>query len=418
MLEKLIEDTKVGDFVLDLHPSANNLFSTEGSIEKACLSRHQKFKDYIDSKINEDPQNNVELYKNGALHTLKGIELVLGGSLYLTAEAASRLSESIVRGTGRLANFGYQKAADQWTKVENFGQKVAFHYKNLKKKVPRSVKNLFHKVKDYLVVGASITAIGLSYSGIKSCGSEDIETDGSSRIEQETNQEQERRDPELYVPDERERTRPRQELDNERTRVPQPRPEPTPEPQCQTPDLSNNTYQTIANAAKKRANNQRTEYGYDGAPTSPLEGLTSNTNPGETKISWLKNRNKCNQFVGDALVEAGYKVPTYEMNNGSLHYKEIEQFPHERRFFDKVTNFCDIRPGQVMVIDYPDSGENGGHGEIIHSVDYDKKIVWSFGAHRDGAYKKKYELFQDANFSEFNECWEFGIKDVYVLKPR
>ena len=150
-----------------------------------------------------------------------------------------------------------------------------------------------------------------------------------------------------------------------------------------------------------------------------MEGLTSNTNPGTTKIRWLKHRNKCNQFVGDALVQAGYKAPTHEMpDNGGLHYKTIEQFPHEPEYFERVTDFCDIKPGQVLVIDHPRVGESTAHGEIIADVNYQTGIIESFGAHADGAYKKTFDIFKDANFDDILECWQLGTDNIYVLKPK
>jgi hypothetical protein len=169
MLERLIEDTKVGDFVLELHPSANSIFAENGAIEKSLEKSVNLTYDILYGNRNTSNMSGKEKAAR-----LAGISAVAGtmGTIYLTAETISRLSESAVRGTGRLANFGYQKAADQWVNVENFGQKVGFHYKNLKRKIPKSVKNLFHKVKDYLVVGLSVAAIGLSYSGLKSCGEE------------------------------------------------------------------------------------------------------------------------------------------------------------------------------------------------------------------------------------------------------
>jgi hypothetical protein len=408
MLERLVESTKTGDVGLGLNDSSNSVFAKNSAVERSL----EKSVNFVYDSIYGN-RDTSEMSGKEKVARLAGASALIAamGTSYILAESVCRLSELAVRGTGKLANLGYEKAANQWTNVENFGQKVSNNYKNLRRKIPKSVKNLFHKVKDYLVVGLSVAAIGLSYGGIKSCSEE---PEPAPIIEPAP----------VPAPDPRPTPTPEQDDNGGRIYVPQPRPDPRPapeiitEPQCQTPDSSNNIYQIVADAAETRAVSQRTNYAYDNAPTSPLEGLTSNTEPGTTKINWLKNRNKCNQFVGDALVEAGHKAPTYEMDNGSLHYKEIEQFPHEERFFDKVTDFCDIRPGQVIVIDYPGSGEDSGHGEIIHSVDYDNKIVWSFGAHQDGAYKKKYELFQDADFSDFRECWEIGIKDVYVLKPK
>ena len=431
MLERLIEDTKIGDFVLDLHPSANQLFEENGALETACLTPYKK----LDEKVTDILKNENSQYKQAAWKTLNGTVSALNHLGYAGLETTCRLSESAVRGTGKLANLGYQKAADQWTQVEDFGQKVVNQYKHLKKKVPRSVKNFLQRIKDPLVVGLSVAAMALSYGGIKGCNEEpeaeieivDYQNPTNSVADLFTVPDQENvepENPEDYFTIEEVNSRPnsfgrtRQRQTRERRQVRQTRTA----PEVNLPQCSNNNsrseYQNVANAAQSRASSQGSNYAKINAPTSPLEGLTGNTEPGRTKINWLKNRNKCNQFVGDSLVQAGYKVPTHQMRDGSLHYKEIEQFPHENNYFTKVTNFCDIKPGQIIVIDHPTSGESTAHGEIIHNVNHQTGTILSFGAHADGAYKKRIDVLKHANFDGILGCWKLGMDNIYVLEPK
>jgi hypothetical protein len=430
MLERLIEDTKVGDFVLDLHPSANLLFEENGALETVCLTPYKK----LDEKVTDILKNENSQYKQAAWKTLNGTVSALNQLGYAGLETTCRLSESAVRGTGKLANLGYQKAADQWTQVEDFSQKVVNQYKHLKRKIPQSVKNFLQRIKDPLVVGASVALMALSYGGLKGCSEEpeaEIETvdyqnptDSIANLFVVPDQENvEPENPEDYFSIEEVNSRPNSfgRTTPRRTRqrtVRQTRT--TPEvslPQC-TNTNSRSEYQSVANAAQSRASSQGNNYAFDNTPTSPLVGLTGNTEPGRTKINWLKNRNKCNQFIGDSLVQAGYKVPTHEMpRNGGLHYKEIEQFPHEDKYFTKVTDFCDIKPGQILVIDHPTSGESTAHGEIIHSVNHQTGTILSFGAHETGAYKKRFDVLKHANFDGILGCWQLGMDNIYVLKP-
>ena len=169
MLEKLVEENKLGEFVLDLHPSANRIFAENGAVEKS-LAKVVNFT-YNSLYRNRDTSNMSGKEKVARLAAASALIGTMG-TIYVAGETTCRASESVVRGTGRLAELGYQKAAEKWTQVEDFGQKVADNYKHLKKKIPQSAKNLFHRFKDYLVVGLSVAAIGLSYGGIKSCGEE------------------------------------------------------------------------------------------------------------------------------------------------------------------------------------------------------------------------------------------------------
>ncbi len=430
MLERLIEDTRVGDFVLDFNSSSNSIFAKNGAVELSLSRAVELAYDGLYGNKDTSLMSNKE--KIARLTTANALIGAMG-TAYVAAESVCRASELVTRGTGELLKRAGNLAHDKLEFVENLTEKVKETYQNILQKISRPTKKrirrLYERIKNPLVVGLSVAALALGYGGVKSCSEDEppaivepVQT-SASELEQEEERTIPRRNisPEeaanQYFRNREERT-PRREqrpIINQQRQVRETR-QGDLLLQCRD-NNQRSEYQLVADAAKERAVAQRSNYAFRNTPTSPLEGLTSNTNPGRTKISWLRNRNKCNQFVGDALVQAGYQVPTHEMRDGSLHYKEIEQFPHEGDFFDKVTNFCDIKPGQVMVIDYPGRGESTAHGEIIHSVDHQNGIVWSYGAHEDGAYKMRYDLFQRARFSPSNNCWKRGGDSVCVLKP-
>src|SRR5689334_2576271 len=77
----------------------------------------------------------------------------------------------------------------------------------------------------------------------------------------------------------------------------------------------------VANAAISRAAGDSLGYAFSNAPLSVNPELSGNTRPGISRPGWLKNVNKCNQFVGDVLFEAGFRVPVNRMGDGSVHYR-------------------------------------------------------------------------------------------------
>jgi hypothetical protein len=95
------------------------------------------------------------------------------------------------------------------------------------------------------------------------------------------------------------------------------------------------------------------------------------TNPAITGT--YEGRPKCNLFVGDVLAKSGFQVPTYDLTrDGKVvgkHYKEVEAWPRETAYFDKVSDLSQVKPGDVLVIDWPRHGSGGGaHVEIITNV--------------------------------------------------
>lgn len=176
----------------------------------------------------------------------------------------------------------------------------------------------------------------------------------------------------------------------------------------------------IHRAALDRANADSEGYAFENAPTSPYRNLSGNKTPGTSRPSWLKNNNKCNQFVGDALTQAGMRMPTFTMKDGTEHYVNAERLPDYKKHFDRITDLSDIRPGDVFVNDYPGSGLSTAHTEVISSYDPATGTLRSVGAHADGAYESdQSHLLKDAKLNREGGYWEHpsGNK-FYVLRPK
>lgn len=175
----------------------------------------------------------------------------------------------------------------------------------------------------------------------------------------------------------------------------------------------------IQKAALARVQSDGPGYAYDSAPTSPYANLSGNKVPGQSRPSWLKNNNKCNQFVGDALTQAGVKMPTFQMADGTEHYVNAERLPNYRQHFDRITDPSQIKPGDVFVVDYPGSGLSTAHTEVITGYDATTGKLTSAGAHSDGAYEMdKSHLLAGAKLNTAGGYWESGGNQFYVLRPK
>ncbi len=141
-----------------------------------------------------------------------------------------------------------------------------------------------------------------------------------------------------------------------------------------------------------------------------------------------KDHPKCNLFAGDVLHAAGFQVPTYDMKGGGKHYKQAEQWPKETAFFDKVTSLDDVRPGDILIIDYrnlPGSG-GGAHVEVITGKEGegDDMHVTTAGARHDGLVEdeKKGNFLVNARREGdhffIDGKGRLGPKDIYVLRPK
>jgi hypothetical protein len=178
---------------------------------------------------------------------------------------------------------------------------------------------------------------------------------------------------------------------------------------------------SIGNLALSRSDRFGADYSYTKAPSSPLASLSGNVAPGETKVSWLRNRNKCNQFVGDVLTLSGYEMPTFRMIDGSEHYMNAEALPGQDRYFNLVSEIGSIRAGDVLVVDsLSKRGENGAHTEIVTKVDHDRGQMRTTGARKSGAAERDFsKVFAGLSPSEAEGSFKhpFEHANVFFLRP-
>lgn len=171
----------------------------------------------------------------------------------------------------------------------------------------------------------------------------------------------------------------------------------------------------IAESAKKLVAEEAKDYAFDAAPKSEISELSGNRRPGKTRIEWLAGWNKCNQFVAEALHRAGAKVPFNTMKNGSKHVLEAERWPEARGLFDRVKNAKDLRPGDVLVFDYPGRGESSAHLEVVTEVGPNGKRA---GAHANGAEIRDLENLAELEQDPQTGAWKRGEDRIYVLRPK
>ena len=174
----------------------------------------------------------------------------------------------------------------------------------------------------------------------------------------------------------------------------------------------------ILKAAENRDAKDSMGYAYANAPTSPYKELSGNRVPGTTRPAWLKNNWKCNQFVGDTLVQAGFEMPAWKMPNGTKHYVTAEQMPRFKNHFDRITDLNKMKPGDVFVLDRPATGEATAHTEIISKVHGNGEFS-SVGAHEDGAYEENKTYLEDgAVYNPQKRGWDLPDGDTfYMLRP-
>ena len=170
----------------------------------------------------------------------------------------------------------------------------------------------------------------------------------------------------------------------------------------------------IAQAAADRVASDGPGYAYGSAPTSPLAELSGNAIPGQTRPAWLEDKNKCNQFVGDALTQAGVKAPTVTMANGSLHYARAETWPSRSDLFDRITDPSQIKVGDVIVRDRPGAGTSTAHIEVITGV----SPLKTTGAHQGGAAEETGDWLAGTTYNAANRSFTDGADELYVLRPK
>lgn len=192
-------------------------------------------------------------------------------------------------------------------------------------------------------------------------------------------------------------------------------------PELNTISANNNLEpgELIAKLAQERAGKYGGLYAKNQAPISPYKNLTSNKEPEKSLISWLRGVNKCNQFVGDVLTKAGFKMPTFKMKDNSEHYMNAESLPKQAKYFDAVCDLKELRAGDLVIIDdLSRKGENGAHVEIVSFVDIARKFLNLIGARKDGAEQRDSNLLREL----FSENCEFlrpsKNQKVYFLRPK
>lgn len=174
----------------------------------------------------------------------------------------------------------------------------------------------------------------------------------------------------------------------------------------------------IASAAIERIRADGMGYAFASAPTSPLIGLSGNKLPGVSRPAWLMNRNKCNQFVGDALTQAGFAMPTVRMPDGSLHYALAETLPRQTNHFSRLGSASAASPGDLVVWDYAKRGAGGGHVEIVVDAWPATGKLLLAGAHSQGAYLRAVDRpVAGMSFDATLGGWRGSGRDIYLLRP-
>jgi hypothetical protein len=150
-------------------------------------------------------------------------------------------------------------------------------------------------------------------------------------------------------------------------------------------------------------------------------------------IGDYRDRPKGNVFAGDVLWNAGFEVPTYDIAGAGgcivgQHYKEAERWPKESAYFDEVTKLDDIRPGDVLVVDYKERhGASGGaHVEIITRADRDGDGLHlaSMGARSRGLREDELHAGKLERATPCADHWDFPgdgkalAAHLYVLRPK
>jgi hypothetical protein len=176
----------------------------------------------------------------------------------------------------------------------------------------------------------------------------------------------------------------------------------------------------IVLAALRRIEQDAAGYSFAGSPLSPHPEITGNAQPGFSRPRWLFQRYKCNQFVGDVLYEAGLKMPTFTMPDGSLHYMNAERLPRQESYFKTLTNPFQIRPGDLIVSNnLAVNGENGAHVEIVVSIEEPGRYVTA-GALKQGATLRSYPAnLHQLPYDRTRRGWITGDnRSVHLLRPK
>jgi hypothetical protein len=174
-----------------------------------------------------------------------------------------------------------------------------------------------------------------------------------------------------------------------------------------TSPTSHKTGLEIAKIARQRAFLHGELYAFNKSPKSPNPEITGNKHPEKTPIPWLKNRNKCNQFIGDVLTLSGYKMPTFIMPDKSKHYANAEALLKFESYFFKIPSFDVARAGDLVIFDRPSVGENGAHVEMITELNAKTGVLKLTGARKNGAEEKDYSQILNKT-----------LKNLHILRAK
>ena len=188
--------------------------------------------------------------------------------------------------------------------------------------------------------------------------------------------------------------------------------------QFQTP-----TYYPLVDVARQIVSAIPGNYAASVAPHSFHPLISGNKIPGQSNLEWLRNRSKCNQFVGDVLTLSGYSMPTYRMADGSLHYANAEALPGFRQHFQQIIDPRQVRAGDLLILDWPKTGENGAHVEIISWYSPGAPNFLALGAHSSGAKESTFpNYFNLGTFDPERTAYRVpsakGDFYVKVLRPK
>jgi hypothetical protein len=171
----------------------------------------------------------------------------------------------------------------------------------------------------------------------------------------------------------------------------------------------------IAKAALDRLQRSGREYAKASAPTSPNSRISGNRKPTQTKLVWLKDRNKCNQFVGDVLTDSGFAMPLNKMKDGTFHYASAESLTTKTAQFREIS-IKQARVGDLAVFDWAKEGENGAHVQVITKIDLNRNKLELTGAGKLGAQTSDYSTL--LSHGQLNQSWmEKNNAEVYLLRP-
>ena len=158
MLEEKLRGKRTGDFALELHPSANTLFQTDGKLQQAVFSPTKSLDDYLEQRT---PSDNI--WKERSLTASQLALRYTTYALHLGLETASRVSESFVRGTYRglksLATKIYDKFDQQEeSSFKKFCKNFAERSREVKERVSQFInqRNSTRTLKDVATVALSL----------------------------------------------------------------------------------------------------------------------------------------------------------------------------------------------------------------------------------------------------------------------